>query len=104
MSFQFPTPPDASTELMELNHYKHAMDAYDTDAGLMDDNRLRGWFLDNVCELAFGEDAMYNYSPREIFEKLEEFSKDAQKWTDILEEHDVKEYNKEMEYQRQCSY
>ena len=38
----------------------------------MDDSQLKHWFVINVCDVILGEDAMYRYSPRELFEKLEE--------------------------------
>ena len=106
MTFQFGPIPDPDKDgIMEVHHYRQAIEDYDKDGGLFDgEPMLKHWFVLNVCDVLLGEDAMYRFSPRELFEKLVEFSNDAQKWTDILEEHDVKEYNKEMEYQRQCSY
>ena len=104
MSFDYPTPPDPAVEYWEAKHYRNAIDNYDKEGALFEDPMLRGWFVDNVCELAFGEDAQLKYSPREIFEKLEEFSNDALAYTDLLEEHDVRQELDDMEYQRQCSH
>ena len=104
MSFNYPTPPDPAVEYWEAKHYRRAIDSYDEEGGLINQPQLRAWFVDNVCELAFGEDAQLKYSPREIFEKLEEFSKDAQAFSDMCEEHDCRVELDDMEYQRQCSH
>ena len=104
MSFDYPTPPDPAVEYWEAKHYQRAIDNFDKEGGLVNCPTLEAWFLSNVCELAFGEDSKMRYSPREIFEKLEEFSKDAQAYTDLLEEHEVRQELDDMEYQRQCSH
>ena len=105
MSFHFGTPPDPDKDgIMECHHYRNAVDAYDRDGGLMDDPMLKHWFVINVCDVLLGEDAMYKYSPRELFEKLEEFSKDAQAHRDMCEEHEIGKLGDDMDYQRQCSY
>ena len=104
MSFDYPTPPDPAVEYWEAKHYQRAIDDFDKEGGLVNSPMLSAWFLSNVCELAFGEDSKMRYSPREIFEKLEEFSKDAQAYTDLLEEHEVRQELDDMEYQRQCAH
>ena len=104
MTFQYPTPPDPSTSYMEVMRYKNATENLEKEGSLPKHSLLNKWFIINVCELAFGEDAHLKYTPREIFEKLEEFSKDAQAYTDLLEEHDIKVHIDDMEYQRQCSH
>ena len=38
-----------------------------------------------------GEDAMYKYSPRELFEKLEEMSTSHEEYTNLQECNDAKE-------------
>ena len=105
MSFHFGTPPDPDKDgIMECHHYRTNVDAYDVDGGLMDNPQLKHWFVINVCDVILGEDAMYKYSPRELFEKLQEFSKDAQAFSDMCEEHDCRVQIDDMEYQRQCSH
>ena len=105
MTFQFGTIPDSLKDgIMEVHHYKRAVDDYERDGALMDSPMLKHWFVINVCDVLLGEDAMDKYSPQELFEKLEEFSKDAQAYTDLLEEHDVKVEIDDMEHLRQCSY
>ena len=104
MTFQYPTPPDPSISYVDVMLYKRATEDLDKEGTLFKDSTLNLWFIINVCELALGEDAHLKYTPREIFEKLEEFSKDAQAYTDLLEEHDVKVHIDDMEYQRQCSH
>mgnify|MGYP003144409709 CR=1 FL=1 len=105
MTFQFGTIPDPDKDgIMEVHHYRQAVEDYDKDGALMDSPMLKHWFVINVCDVLLGEDAMYSRSPRDLYDRLVEFSNDAQKWTDMVEEHDVKEYNADMEYQRQCSY
>ena len=104
MSFQFGPTPDPEESLMEVYHYKNAVDDYERDGALQDSPMLKHWFVINVCDVLLGEDAMYKYSPQELFEKLEEFSKDANAYTNLLEEHDVREQADELDYLRQCSY
>jgi len=105
MTFQYGQIPDPDKDgIMEVHHYRRAVDDYDRDGALFDSPMLKHWFVINVCDVLLGEDAMYSRSPRDLYDKLVEFSNDAQKWTDMVEEHDVKEYNKDMDYQRQCSY
>ena len=76
MTFQFGTPPDPDKEgIMELHHYRQAVDDYDKDGGLFTgEPMLKHWFVLNACDIILGEDAMYKYSPRELFEKLKEMS------------------------------
>ena len=76
MTFQFgPTPDPDKDGIMECHHYRRAVDDYDRDGALMDSPMLHGWFVYNVVELALGDSAILKYSPREIFEKLEEMKK-----------------------------
>lgn len=103
MSFIFPDA-DKDADLMTLHHHKTAINAYETDGALMDNPMLKNWFVMNVCDVLLGEDAMYRFSPRELFEKLEEYSKDAQAWSDMCEEHESRHELDEMEYQRQCHH
>jgi len=75
MSFHFGTPPDPDKDgIMECHHYRNAVDDYDRDGGLMDSPMLKHWFVINACDVILGEDAMYRYSAKELFEKLEEIS------------------------------
>ena len=76
MTFQFGTPPDPDKEgIMELAHYRQAVDDYDKDGGLFTgEPMLKHWFVINVCDVLLGEKAMYKYSPRELYEKLQEMS------------------------------
>ena len=105
MSFKFPTPPNMNINSPAKLHYvKYAAEQSDVEGGLVDNPTLQAWFIDNVCELAFGDDAMSRYSAKEIFERLEEFSNDALAWTEMKEEHDVKVHIDDMDYQRQCSH
>ena len=104
MSFQFGPVPDPEESIMEVHHYRREVNAYEEDGGLINNPMLKHWFVINVCDVLLGEDAMYKYSPQELFEKLEEFSKDAKAYTDLLEEHDVKVHIDDMEYQRQCNH
>ena len=106
MTFQFGPIPDPDKDgIMEVHHYRRAVDDYDVDGGLFTgEPMLKHWFVINVCDELLGEDAMYKYSPQELFEKLEEFSKDAQAWSDMCEEHEIGKLGDDMEYQRQCSY
>ena len=105
MTFQFGPIPDPDKDgIMEVHHYRRAVDDYDRDGALMDSPMMHGWFVYNVVELVFGESAILNRSPREIFEKLEEYKKDAQAYNDMCEEHDCRVTLDDMEYQRQCSY
>lgn len=41
-------------------------------------------FLEEIYELAFGDDALNKYDPKEVIEQLKEFSDNALKWE---EEH-----------------
>ena len=105
MAFQFGPIPDPDKDgMMEVYHYRNNVNNYETDGALMDNPMLKHWFVINVCDELLGEDAMYKYSPRDLFEKLREFSADAQKWTDMAEEHEIGKLGDDMEYQRQCSY
>ena len=106
MTFQFGPIPDPDKDgIMEVHHYRRAVDDYEKDGGLFDgEPMLKHWFVINVCDVLLGEDAMYKYSPRELFEKLQEFSKDAQAFSDMCEEHDCRVELDDMEYQRQCSH
>ena len=106
MTFQFGPIPDPDKDgIMEVHHYRQAVDDYEKDGGLFTgEPMLKHWFVLNVCDVLLGEDAMYKYSPRELFEKLQEFSKDAQAFTDMCEEHDCRVDLDDMEYQRQCSH
>ena len=106
MTFQFGTIPDPEEEgILAVHHYRDAVDDYEKDGGLFDgEPMLKHWFVINVCDVLLGEDAMYKYSPQELFEKLEEFSKDAQAHRDMCEEHEIGKLGDDMEYQRQCSY
>ena len=105
MTFQFGTIPDPDKDgIMEVHHYRNNVDAYETDGGLVNNPMLKHWFVINVCDELLGEDSMYRYSARELFEKLQEFSKDAQAWSDMCEEYDVSVELDDMEYQRQCCH
>ena len=104
MSFHFGPTPDPEESIMEVYHYKNAVDDYERDGALMDSPMLKHWFVINVCDELLGEDAMYKYSPQELFEKLQEFSKDAQAFSEMCEEHDCRVTQDDMEYQRQCSH
>ena len=104
MSFQFGTIPDPEESLMEVYHYKNAVDDYERDGALQDSPMLKHWFVINVCDVLLGEDAMYKYSPQELFEKLEEYSKDAQAHRDMCEDYEIGKLGDDMEYQRQCSH
>ena len=106
MTFQFGPIPDPEEEgILAVHHYRDAVDDYEKDGGLFDgEPMLKHWFVLNVCDVLLGEDAMYKYSPRELFEKLQEFSKDAQAFSDMCEEHDCRVTHDDMDYQRQCSY
>ena len=105
MTFKFGPTPDPDEALMEVYHYKRAVDDYDRDGALMDSPMLHGWFVYNVVELAMGSsDAILTMSPRDIFEKLEEFSKDAQAHRDMCEDYEIGKLGDDMEYQRQCSH
>ena len=92
MTFQFGPIPDPDKDgIMEVHHYRRAVDDYDRDGALMDSPMLHGWFVYNVVELALGEDAILKYSPREIFEKLEEMSTSHQEYIDLMECKDAQE-------------
>ena len=92
MSFQFGPPPDPDKDgIMECHHYRRAVDNYDEDKGLVNNPMLSHWFLINVCDVILGEDAMYKYSPRELFEKLEEMSTSHEEYQNMLECKDAKE-------------
>ena len=85
MSFQFGPPPDPDKDgIMELHHYRQAVDDYDKDGGLFTgEPMLKHWFIVNACDVILGEDAFYRYSPRELFERLEDLSTSAQEWDDL---------------------
>ena len=106
MSFQFGPVPDPDKDgIMEVHHYRQAVDDYEKDGGLFDgEPMLKHWWVINACDVLLGEDAMYRYSPRELFEKLQEFSKDAQAFSDMCEEHDCRVELDDMDYQRQCAH
>ena len=106
MSFQFGPIPDPDKDgIMEVHHYRQAVDDYEKDGGLFDgEPMLKHWWVINACDVLLGEDAMYRYSPRELFEKLQEFSKDAQAFSDMCEEHDCRVELDDMDYQRQCAH
>ena len=90
MSFQFGPPPDPDKDgIMECHHYHNSIEAYDRDGGLMDDSQLKHWFVLNACDVILGEDAMYKYSPRELFEKLEEISTSHEEYQNELECRDA---------------
>ena len=92
MTFQFGPIPDPDKDgIMEVHHYRRAVDDYDRDGALMDSPMLHGWFVYNVVELALGEDAILKYSPREIFEKLEEMSTSHQEYIDLMDIKDAQE-------------
>ena len=75
MTFHFGTQPDPDKEgIMELHHYRNNVDAYEEDGGLVNNPMLKHWFVLNVCDVLLGEDAMYKYSPCELYEKLQEMS------------------------------
>ena len=85
MSFQFGTPPDPEESIMEVHHYRREVNAYEEDGGLVNNPMLKHWFVLNVCDVLLGEDAMYKYSPRELFEKLEEISTSHDEYTNLQE-------------------
>ena len=90
MSFQFGPPPDPDKDgIMECHHYHNSIEAYDRDGGLMDASQLTPWFVINACDVILGEDAMYKYSPRELFEKLEEISTSHEEYQNELECRDA---------------
>ena len=93
MTFQYGTPPDPDKDgIMELHHYRQAVEDYDKDGGLFTgEPMLKHWFVLNVCDVLLGEDAMYKYSPRELFEKLEEISTSHDEYTNLQECNDAKE-------------
>ena len=107
MSFQFGPPPDPDKDgIMECHHYHNSVDAYDRDGGLMDDAQLKHWFVINACDVILGEDAMYRYSARELFERLEDLSTSAQEWDDLQDARMEADANYEEdareEYYRLC--
>ena len=48
-------------------------------------------FVEQLCDIIGGEDAMYKYSPRELFEKLEEMSTSHEEYQNMLECRDARE-------------
>ena len=105
MTFQFGPIPDPDKDgIMEVHHYRRAVDDYERDGALFDSPMLKHWFVINVCDELLGEDAMYKFSPQELFEKLQEFSKDAKAFSDMCEEHDCRVELDDMDYQRQCAH
>ena len=62
----------------------------------MDDSQLKHWFVINVCDVILGEDAMYRYSARELFEKLEEISTSHEEYQNELECRDAAEVHELM--------
>ena len=91
MSFQFGPPPDPDKDgIMELHHYRQAVEDYDKDGGLFTgEPMLKHWFVVNACDVILGEDAFYKYSPRELFEKLEEISTSHEEYQNELECRDA---------------
>ena len=55
----------------------------------MDDSQLKHWFVINACDVILGEDAMYKYSAKELFEKLEEMSTSHEEYQNELECRDA---------------
>ena len=106
MTFKYGPVPDPDKDgIMECYHYRNAVDDYDRAGALMDSPMLHGWFVYNVVELAMdSDDAISTMSPRDIFEKLEEFRKDATAFNDMCEDHQCRVDLDEMEYQRQCAH
>ena len=62
----------------------------------MDDSQLKHWFVINVCDVILGEDAMYRYSARELFEKLEEISTSHEEYQNMLDCKDAAEVHELM--------
>ena len=92
MTFQFGPPPDPDKDgIMECHHYRRAVDDYDRDGALMDSPMLKHWFVINVCDIILGEDAMYERSPRDLFEKLQEISTSHQEYVDLMDIKDAQE-------------
>ena len=93
MTFQFGTIPDPDKDgIMEVHHYRRAVDDYEKDGGLFTgEPMLKHWFVINVCDVIFGEDAMYERSPRDLFEKLQEISPPHQEYIDLMECKDAQE-------------
>ena len=91
MSFQYGPPPDPDKDgIMECHHYRQAVEDYDKDGGLFTgEPMLKHWFVINVCDVLLGEDSMYRYSPRELFEKLEEMSTSHEEYQNMLECRDA---------------
>ena len=97
MTFQYGTPPDPDKDgIMEVYHYRNNVDAYEEDGGLVNNPMLKHWFVLNVCDVLLGEDAMYKYSPRELFEKLEEMSTSHEEYQNMLECKDAAEVHELM--------
>ena len=76
---------------MEVYHYRNNVDAYEEDGGLVNNPMLKHWFVLNVCDVILGEDAFYKYSPRELFEKLEEMCTSHEEYQNMLECKDARE-------------
>ena len=91
MTFQFPTPPSPKQGQWETIHYRRAIDSYEIEGGLVNNPLLQAWFVDNVCDVLLGENAQLRYSPRELFEKLEEISTSHDEYTNLQECNDAKD-------------
>ena len=93
MTFQFGPPPDPDKDgYLEVCHYRDAIEDYDKDGALFTgEPMLKHWFVINVCDVILGEDAMYRFSPREIFEKLQEISTSHEEYTNLMECKDAQE-------------
>ena len=93
MTFQFGPIPDPDKDgIMEVHHYRRAIDDYDKDGGLFTgEPMLKHWFVINACDVILGEDAMYKYSAQELFEKLQEISTSHQEYVDLMDIKDAQE-------------
>ena len=76
MTFQFGTPPDPDKRASwnYITTAKRLMIMTKTVDYLLASQCLNTGFVINVCDVLLGEDAMYKYSPRELYEKLQEMS------------------------------
>ena len=49
MTFQFGTIPDPDKDgIMEVHHYRRAVDDYERDGALFDSPMLKHWFVINI--------------------------------------------------------